>query len=640
MSTSLPPATILDALPRKVDEAEEGRWLADAVGWLRFDGDGALAAGARTHRLRELASAIDAAGLRDEVAALWRRASPERLLCDAALPDETSLLREISVGIRRRLLPQLDDVSDLYSALDTAGLTLEDADWLAGLEEPEAAAWSKLLAPSEEALTKALRLLAARIAAVGLSRDLAPIIPTLWRNEREEPQTAFDDLLEAATRRPRNPAALAEALLRCRMTVGVAHARLDEQGVTSNLVFRLDLLEAQIDRMDALSKLAAGQGGGQALAAALVRGFAEDHGLRAMVRNAVNRLARRVVEHTGRAGEHYIAASGSEWRSMGFGAMGAGAITAFTALFKYMLAAAPLAPFWTGVAHSLNYVLCFLLMQALGWALASKMPAMTASALARAMGKDDMREEVGLIAAIIRTQLVVTLGNLAGAIPCALAVDAVLRWRTGHAFLSAEAAAHGLHSMNPIGSGTLLFAAITGGFLWLASLAAGWTANWMVRRRLPVAVARSRSLGRLIGAERAQRLGKAVENDLSGGMGYVVLGFLLGLLPFIGAFGGIPLEVRHITLASASVAYDVSAFFGAPRIPLIEIAEAFAGVAATGALNLGVSFALGLWLAVRVRNLDTRGRRKLLGALWRELRTHPSRFLWRDDGEAAPRHEH
>jgi site-specific recombinase len=53
------------------------------------------------------------------------------------------------------------------------------------------------------------------------------------------------------------------------------------------------------------------------------------------------------------------------------------------------------------------------------------------------------------------------------------------------------------------------------------------------------------------------------------------------------------------------------------------------GLLATGLLNFSVSFALGLWLALRARNLDTSGRKKLLLALWSEFRRHPSRFLWR-----------
>ena len=45
-------------------------------------------------------------------------------------------------------------------------------------------------------------------------------------------------------------------------------------------------------------------------------------------------------------------------------------------------------------------------------------------------------------------------------------------------------------------------------------------------------------------------------------------------------------------------------------------------------------FALGFWLAIRARNLDTGGRRKLVAALWNQLRRHPSQFLWSHEGAA------
>jgi len=59
------------------------------------------------------------------------------------------------------------------------------------------------------------------------------------------------------------------------------------------------------------------------------------------------------------------------------------------------------------------------------------------------------------------------------------------------------------------------------------------------------------------------------------------------------------------------------------------------GLLATGLLNFSVSFALGLWLAMRARMLNTSGRRKLVGALWNELRRKPSRFLWRYEQETV-----
>lgn len=113
--------------------------------------------------------------------------------------------------------------------------------------------------------------------------------------------------------------------------------------------------------------------------------------------------------------------------------------------------------------------------------------------------------------------------------------------------------------------------------------------------------------------------------------GYACLGLLLGLLPFISVFAGIPVEVRHITLASASLGFDVSSLVRGGALPRGDLIWAMAGLAATGLLNFSVSFALGLWLAVRATDLDNSGRKRLISALWSEFGRHPSRFLWRHE---------
>jgi site-specific recombinase len=282
----------------------------------------------------------------------------------------------------------------------------------------------------------------------------------------------------------------------------------------------------------------------------------------------VNRLARQIVMHTGKSGGHYIAGSRSEWWKMGYGAVGAGGITAFTALFKYLFASMALAPLWTGIAHSVNYTASFVLMQFLGWMLASKMPSMTAAALCAAMEKDDgMRSEVSLVAAITRTQTIVTVGNLLGAIPLSILIDFFMQWKNRQPFPYPRSRAAWSQSMNLLRSLTIPFAALTGCFLWLSSLAAGWTANWMALHRLPAALAQSRRLRRSLGAESAVELARFVEHHLSGVVGYVCLGLLLGLLPFVSVFAGVPVEVRHVTLASASLAYAVSSLAWSGVVP-------------------------------------------------------------------------
>ncbi len=615
------PVQALALLPLSEDQQIERQWLQHTLAWLK-----AVPLRERPARLRQLAEGIAAdAGSRDRFRRIWTGAFAARVYSEAGLPEPISLFHAIEQRVKRRLLPRVQDDLDLYRALVAADLDPSDADWLTFLDDGLVELWRQLLVEPANDLRVAVRLLAVRAASLGLSYIVMQLMP-----HRYETESPFYELPDAAGRfaqEPENPRRMEElrqVLMRCRRSADAAHQRLEEQGVSTDLVFRLDLVMAQLERIEVLLRVHDGETDVRSFASSMALAFAEERGLRNLARNSVNRLARRIVAHAGKSGEHYIALSRPEWRAMGLGAVGAGAITAFTALFKYRSSEMGLAPLWTGIAHSLNYTVSFVSMQLLGWKLASKMPSMTAAALADAIdntGPD--RSEVDLTAAIARTQTIVTIGNLLGAMPMAMAIDALLVWKTGSPALSEEVARHGVESLHPWHSATAVFAALTGVSLWLSSLSGGWTANWMARNRLAGAIAQSGGSGSRV------KLAAFVNEHLSGVAGYVALGLLLGLLPFLAIFAGVPLEVRHITLASASLAYDASGLAWRGLLDWRGLGWAAAGLTLTAVLNFTVSFALGLWLAVRARDVDAQSRRRLWAALLTELRRHPARFLWR-----------
>jgi site-specific recombinase len=54
----------------------------------------------------------------------------------------------------------------------------------------------------------------------------------------------------------------------------------------------------------------------------------------------------------------------------------------------------------------------------------------------------------------------------------------------------------------------------------------------------------------------------------------------------------------------------------------------FAGIAAVGVCNFGVSFWLSLRTAMRARGLDPKSRRALTWRILKALNARPGRFLW------------
>jgi site-specific recombinase len=268
-------------------------------------------------------------------------------------------------------------------------------------------------------------------------------------------------------------------------------------------------------------------------------------------------------------------------------------------------------------------------MQLLGFSLASKQPAMTAAALARALEADaDQTREIDLVAAITRTQVIATLGNVCAAIPGALGIAALWIWLSGHGPLSPDTAQHSLHGNHPFHGWALLFAAATGVLLWLSSLAAGWSANWSAYRRLPEALAQSHRIRTLLGADRATALGRFVHRHISGFVGYAALGGLLVFVPMAFAFAGIHLEVRHVTLQAAALALASASLWAQGTLPWAEVLWGLLGVGLIGALNFAVSFALALWTALRARDLSGRASRHLWWSILKAFNREPGRFLF------------
>jgi site-specific recombinase len=600
------------------------RWLLDASPAHSVDGEAR-----RTARLRRLHAALASRGLSGPLSESWNHASAIRLLAETGLPDRTTLLGEGFLRIVNRIIPRLDPEGDLYALLDRLDLGQDDAVWIEGLPVDLRIAWGALLAPPQEIWTHAARLLAHRAAAVGLSRDLLALDP-----EGSDVDSPFFHLTRAvhdAGERPTDTEARAvwEACrTNCEATLAQAHARLDERGVSTDLVFRLELLEAQLVRIALLLDFAAGRGDGTSFAAELVRGSAAQHGLKALLRTTVRRLARKVVEFTGETGEHYIARDRAEWWAMGWSAAGGGLLTAGTALFKISLAALPLAPLLLGVSLASNYTISFWAMQLLGFSLASKQPAMTAAALARALEQNDSQaREIELVAAITRTQVIATFGNVLAAIPVAIVIIAAWFWLSGRAPLEHEAALHALQGTHPFHGWTLVFAAFTGVLLWLSSLAAGWTANWSAYRCLPEALAQNHRLRSWFGTSGAMALGRFVHRHLAGFAGYAALGGLLVFVPMAFAFAGIHLEVRHVTLQAASLALGSATLWFEGALGWNDVLWSLLGIGLIGAMNFAVSFALALWTALRARDLSGRASRHLWLEILKDFNRNPGRFL-------------
>jgi site-specific recombinase len=160
----------------------------------------------------------------------------------------------------------------------------------------------------------------------------------------------------------------------------------------------------------------------------------------------------------------------------------------------------------------------------------------------------------------------------------------------------------------------------------LGGFAGGAADNWVVFRRIKSVVGTSILFTIAFGRERARRIGSRVAKHFSGVVASVALGVLLGMTPAICSIFHLPLDVRHVTLSSGSIAAAVSTL-GPSALVTWSFWSAVIGVFFIGVMNLTFSFAFAMRLALSARSVRGAQLGVILRAIFRRLRTKPWTFV-------------
>ena len=585
------------------------------------------------------------------VAALLAETNGISLFADSGLPSDRGLFSELSNRLFAILLPAPRDYSELarlfvrmYPTREEVehffSLPPEHFDRIVTLEAPDeqAAEWKPVI----QSLLDSFSLLAARVQGLGLSEKLR--VRSLPRPVQQSPfyllTHAADDFIHAV-QEGQNPVdvekELRTAVQGCRDELHTIELNMDKRGVNLDVVYALDVIAQCLRRMESIaSVLYATPGHPRRLAVQhflkeVIRGRIADRSITVLLRNSLSLLARKIVEWAGKTGEHYISATREEYWAMWRAALGGGLLTVGTAAIKMFVTHAGLRAFPEGFLAGLNYAVSFLILQTFHLALATKQPSMTGATLAHIVlrreqtSSDD--ELVTYVARILRTQLAAAFGNIIAV--GAGAVGLAFLWRVlfGSPILDVETASYAVTSLNPLHSGTIFYAALTGVILWLSSIVGGWIENWAVYHRLPEAIADHRLGGTLLSTERLQKLSESFSRNISGWGGSIALGFMLGMTPMLGRFFGLPLDVRHVTLSTGTVALGAVSL-SRETMPEGGLFWASVGIAVTFVLNLSVSFYLALRLALQAYGMDFKGKPAIFSTLWRYFRRSPRQFFF------------
>ena len=608
----------------------------------------------RVARVRFLLQLVDRhpewkSALANTLRSVLRDSHGLRLFATTGLPREYRFWAEAVHRVAAKVLPeppQYADLAQVFVALfpdrgdEAMPMALPD-DALIRLralfhydEAPDEACWAVLRRDVDDAVV----VLAAQVSAIGLSdairRRASPVALS------QSPFVALGAELRAhfaAIDRPGDTVGTANrarvAIEACRNALDDVTGHLEEHGVSVGLVYQILLSRQILDRIEALVELATGRelplGAVSRFVAELVADMHAQRSVRALFRSNLDLLTRKIAERTGKTGDHYITRDRAEYVEMLQSAGLGGALTGITVCGKFALAGHGLPPFVEGLAASLNYALSFCAIQFVHGTLATKQPAMTAAALAATLNRKRrrgrLRAFVDEVANMTRSQVAAIAGNLAIVIPSALLIG--LAWDTvsGSKLPGPDKASATIASLSLLGP-TPLYAALTGVLLWMSAVLSGWIENWAVYRRLPEALANQPRLVHAFGREKMQRAAEWFARNVAGLGGSVALGFMLGMTPVVAAFFGLPLDVRHVTLSTGSLAL-ASLTTGLEVFGTTGFWLACAGIAAIGFLNLGVSFSLALMVAIRATRQRGLKRRRVYRAVLARLLRSPRDFL-------------
>ena len=572
----------------------------------------------------------------------------ENLFGETGVPHRRGFLGELVERVLGYILPSPRDDHELGRLLRRVFNRERDIQAFLALPQDRFARLAALLIPHDHpeysasiaaSFADGFRLLASRVQAEGLGEDLrarsprqavadSPFLRLFRATDAvlDRWQTGGDVGTAAAVWRSVRAA--------CRAQMNEVRRHLEAEGVSVDIVFGLEVIDRCLYRMSLMLEVIEAPPGPvrtdalHRLVGRLIVASHEDRSVGHLIAWNLRLLGRKIVDRAGETGEHYIAYSPEEYRRIWRAAAGGGFLTVLTAAIKVSVAGVGLALFQEGLLAGVNYAISFLLLQAFDLMLATKQPAMTGATLAaifrERQGADRLDEIVDFTARICHSQLAAATANVGCVAAGSIAFEAAWRFLFGQPFLDPEHALAIQHSFNPLTSGTIFYAALTGVILWLASLVGGWFDNWSAVHRLPLAI-REHPLGRYVGQERLAKLSAIWARNAAGIGTSVSLGLMLGLTPALGHFFGLPLDVRHVTLSAGQLALATAAL-SADGLNL-WLAYAAAGVACMFVLNLGVSFLLAFFNAARAYGLPAADLADLTQRLTRRALTRPAEFI-------------
>lgn len=586
-----------------------------------------------------------------------------RILTDAGILGEAVFFSEVKKRLFAKLIPDQPQKDTLEYVLNQVFYLKTDPVWIRRIPFGQLEEFYHLIkfrslyvsgesqSPLAE-LLYAMEVLIHRITGRALESEVIQMVPEY--ESLESPfiaiQKEFSIVTEKMLKENKNYVAPDDDGFRqllvlhrqCADYVRIAFRNSEKYGISIRVNQSLLRIRQQLERLGILLPLLAIEDERETtkdtitLGLSLIAYNCNKNNVRKLISESTQLLSYEITQHTADTGEHYITKDRRDYLKMFWAASGGGIIVGILCIIKVFLSKMEASAFGHAFFYSLNYSFGFIAIYVLGFTLATKQPAMTASALVRALesgrknnaiadGKEKHSEFAEFFARVFRSQFIAFVGNVLVAFPVALGGI----WLIDYAFhynLALTKWYHLMTDLSPVHSLALLHAAIAGVFLFLSGIIAGSVANRDKHRHVYYRIQEHPLLKKTFGRVRTQKLAKLYEKRWAGIISNFWFGVFMGSTASIGIFLGLDIDIRHITFASGNLAL---ALYGANWNVSNELLFwGIFGIGIIGLINFMVSFSLSLGLAFRSRNIPLSELGPISKSIWRHFKKKPGSFFF------------
>lgn len=584
-----------------------------------------------------------------------------RLLSDAGILQNTDFFYEVKKRVFAKVLPFQPEKDTLEFVLNQIFYKSSDAIWIAKIPMEELKELFSLLhfssiyesakekSPLSE-LMNTMGLLSQRMS--GRAMDTEVLMMTPEYENLESPFVAFEKellfiidqirkgTLHYSTSENEHYKQLLILHKQCNEYVDRAFGNSSKFGISLQVNQSLLRIRQQLQRVKILMPLLLVDesknqiGNSIQLALLLIKYNCRKNNIRQLISESTQLLSYEITQHTAKTGEHYITETSSEYYSMLKASIGGGVIVGFLCIFKLLLSKVHTSDFGHALLYSLNYSLGFIAIYLLGFTLATKQPAMTASALISAIEvgmkkitKSQKKHQsfAELFARLFRSQFIAFVGNVLIAFPVAL----LIIWLIDKGFdtnIATQKAGKLITDLNPIQSASIFHAAIAGVFLFLSGIISGNVSNKSKHGQLYYRIQEHPLLKMSLGKKKTIQIAEWFERNWAGVVSNGWFGVFLGSTASIGIFLGLNLDIRHITFASGNFALGL---YGTNFVmDEWSIFWSIFGIGIIGFVNFIVSFSLSLGLAFRSRDIPVSEVKLLIQSIWAYFKSKPMAFLF------------